>query len=862
MFNFLFNENQASRLFRPLAFDAANNLYLCDDETLAFSFICSPMAGWDTNSISSMQLLLNDPYPTNSSVQFTLWANPDIKSYLHQSDKLRINCRSAMMRSSHDAALGFMYGGTLNPIETKQGTKVRDFQLVVTFKMPLAHLDVSKEDVEEINKIKRNMMARLQTANLAPRQMNRDMYLALMDTMLHWSPDAEWRKTSATTACEETPLNEQICQNDTSVEKTRNGVVIHNGKQKTFVNMLTARRFPNETYNGAAFGWFGDIFDGHGCVTQNFMITLNVSFPDHSATKNSVASKKARYVRNTFSSLTNFAPMIADIKADLDEMEDALKGDCRAVKVSLSAAVFGQSEKDAEDGTTQLQSYMTQSGVSMMQEDSFSIPSLINSFPFGTCEKAVNQSQRYYTMSSKHALPLIPMFGEWKGTQTAAIQFVSRTGQIMNFDLFNSDTNYNTLVYAESGAGKSFLTNEIVRSYLSMGHKAWTIDAGRSYQKLSNSFNGNYIEFDDKADLSLNPFTMISEDDPQAFTDGLEMLGGVIIAMAFTRQAPSDLQHAEIERILAIVWQEKGQSALIDDVAAKCLEQSDQRVRDIGTQLHAFTTKGQFGRYFDKPHNVTFSGDFNVLELDGLDKTPRLQAVVLFMLMVQISHAVYEEFKEDRNIKRLVIIDEAWALLGDSPAVTAFMEKGFRRFRKYNTAGLIITQSIKDLQKSAAARAIAENAANNLILKQKESTIADAEEKNLMSMPPAAYRLLKRVTTQSGYYSEIFLNTNKGMGIGRLIVDPLRVVMFSTKAEDNAVIDDYMRAGLPMEEAMMQMVKDRQMLRYDISKPEFLTHYRRSIEQLENVKALMEIGQAVKTEQPTVVCELARAAND
>ncbi|MEZ9922348.1 type IV secretion system protein TraC, partial [Vibrio breoganii] len=82
------------------------------------------------------------------------------------------------------------------------------------------------------------------------------------------------------------------------------------------------------------------------------------------------------------------------------------------------------------------------------------------------------------------------------GTGTPVLQFVSRTGQLMNVDLFDSKTNYNLNIYAQSGSGKSFLSNEIIRAYLSTGNKAWAIDAGESYKKLSQSLGGTFTTFD------------------------------------------------------------------------------------------------------------------------------------------------------------------------------------------------------------------------------------------------------------------------------------------------------------------------------------------------------------------------------
>ena len=821
MFEYKFNENESSRLFRPLAFDKDTDLFLCDDETVAFSFVCQPAAGWDSKMMSTVDLMLSqDNYPVGTMISFSLWASPDIRPFLARSDELRLSCKDALMRDVHDTSLGFLWTGIKEPVESVQQTKVRNFQLIVTLKMPLDSMDITVDDCDKAVALQRVMVQRLSKAHLSPVKMNSVMLVNIMNAMLHWQDNAEWRGMLSVPVEETQTLNEQFLQYDTNVYKQQHGVVLGTETKPTFVKMLTVKRFPKKASTGDSFRWFGDAFDGLGNVNQNFLITVNVHYPNHASLKSKLETKKNHYIKQAFSALTHFAPKIKEMKAELDDITDSLNKDGKAVQLSLTAAVFGKNEQEADDGLTALQSFMKQQQVSMVNEDSFSIPSFIQLLPFGACQKAVKYSRRYYTLSSKHVLPILPLFSEWKGTETATLQFVSRTGQLMNFDLFDSKTNFNTLIYAESGSGKSFLTNEIIRSYLSTGNKIWAIDAGESYKKLSSSLGGEFTSVNNEAQLSFNPFTMVPSD--EEFLDSLEMLAGCILAMAFTKESPSDLQSSEIERILIELWYEKGQATLIDDVKEKCLQDEDIRIRDIGKQLTAFTTKGQFGHYFDKPHNVEFNGNFNVLELDGLGDTPRLQAVVLFMLMIQISHSMYRDYKDDRDIKRLVIIDEAWDLLGNSKAVEKFIEKGFRRFRKYNGAGIIVTQSIMDLQKSSAGKAIAENAANSLILQQKSSTINNAEKEDLMALPETAYRLLRKVTTETGHYSEIFFNTNKGMGIGRLIVDPMRVVMYTTRAQDNAMIDAYTKQGLSLSEAMKQVVKDNNMERFDMSKPEFL----------------------------------------
>ncbi len=818
-----FKENEAKKLFRPLAYDPKNKLFVCDDNTLCISYICRPLSGWDTELMSSLDLMLRDSYPKDSMLSVSLFSSPDIKQTLKRCDDMRFNLQEPLAKNAHNAMLGFLWDGRKTPIELSQMTVVKNYQVIITFKMPINSINIKDDELEIMLKIKRAMRSRLQKSGLYPTEMTNEMYVNLMHTMLHWNDDAEWLSREVVNVDETKPLNEQILQYDTPIAKTIDGLTIGNKKKQTVVKMLTLRRWPRNNRIGKQYMWYGDPFDGHGLVTQPFIITLNMQYPDHQKVKEKMGTKQSAYTKMAYGAITHFVPLIGEMKKDLDELTQSLQK-YSAVKATLSVAVFGTSEEDAENGLSSLQTNFSVQNTTLVRESRFAVPSFINILPFGADSKAVTLSQRYSTLTTKHVLPMLPIMGDWQGTGTPTIMFVSRLGQLMSVDLFDSQTNFNTIIYAESGAGKSVLGNEIIRSYLSIGSKVWGIDAGESYKKLSSSFNGNFIAFNQHADISLNPFTMINADDPDAFMEALESLTKLIAAMAFNNESMTDYQYKAIEKILLDIWSVKKTTMLIDDVAEECLKDNDQRIRDLGRQLYSFTTDGQYGRYFSRPHNVTFRGDFNVLELDGLSKNPTLQSVVLYLLVVQIQQEMYEEYKKDRNVKRIILIDEAWQLLGNSPTVTKFMELTARRARKYNGSLIIITQSILDLQTSSAGRAIAENAANSLILRQKDSTITSAEKDNLMSLPDVGYRLLRKVITEKGVYSEIFFNTGAGMGIGRLIVDPQRMMMYSTTAQDNALIDKYTDNGYSVADSISMVIKDKGSARHDLSRPAFLDH--------------------------------------
>ncbi|PLP34394.1 type IV secretion system protein TraC, partial [Klebsiella variicola] len=165
-----------------------------------------------------------------------------------------------------------------------------------------------------------------------------------------------------------------------------------------------------------------------------------------------------------------------------------------------------------------------------------------------------------------------------------------------------------------------------------------------------------------------------------------------------------------------------------------------------------FTSAGQYGKYFVGKNNIDFKNPFTVLELSRLESSEHLKQVVLLQLIYQIQQ---DMFMGDRSQMKLVIIDEAWALLSGN--IGAFIEKGYRRFRKYNGAAITITQSINDIYKDSIGKSIADNSAFMLLLGQSESAVNEAEANKRLALDEAGYRFLKTVRSTKGVYSEIFV---------------------------------------------------------------------------------------------------------
>lgn len=93
------------------------------------------------------------------------------------------------------------------------------------------------------------------------------------------------------------------------------------------------------------------------------------------------------------------------------------------------------------------------------------------------------------------------------------------------------------------------------------------------------------------------------------------------------------------------------------------------------------------------------------------------------------------------------------------------------------------------------------------LLGQKAETVSALEQNGRLPLSPGEFRYLRSVHTASDRYSEIFLITAQGNAVGRLVVDPFRKLLYSTKADDVASLEALTAQGLSVGEAIETLLK-------------------------------------------------------
>lgn len=817
-----------SSLCPVVAYDEEHEVFLNDDRTLGFGFLCQPLPGTTDSLQAQVVSLLTTDFPPGTTMSFMLFRSPDIDDIINGMLSLRVSHIHKLLTPIVVDRANFLRYHTRNGLvsSVKGGIYdsgiIVDVKLIVSVKLPVNNgLEPSVTEMETASEYRSRVQSALKEMGFAPQTMNARVWLRIMSTVFNWGDGASWRNT-CTEWNRDMPLCDQFFDFDTDLDDTDPSRMFfglgtrmdpRDGNPddiyESYVQMLSPKTWPSSMWFGNAIRYMGDFQGSDKTVKENYAIISTVLFPDHNKRSAFFSRKRQTTAKFAYGPLFKLQPRLGLAMDDLESYNNDLSTGGRALQMTLSVMLFAPTRKRLLAASTALQQQFEIDHFKLMQDKGIQREMFQNCLPM-CAERAflfTNESHRSFSVTSNTCGTLLPLFGEWKGTGTGHVALISRTGQLMTLSLHDSQTNKNALIAAESGSGKSFYTNELLTMYMSEGAKCWVVDIGRSYKKLCDVLDGEFISFEETRLPVLNCFELVGDYQEEH---------GSLIAILQTMISPTgtltDQQNSVLERVLDEQWNRHEHSLTIDIIAealaAKAHELNDDvRILDMSTQLYPFTTKGAYGRYFNGKNNIVFNSDFTVLELEELSGHPILRKVVLLELIFQIQQAVF--LSEDRSQKKLVMIDEGWDLLKEGQTVK-FMEGAYRKFRKYNGSMIIATQSLNDLYSSGnAGKAIAENSAFYFLLHQKPETVEQVKKEKRLDLTDGGYNFLKTVHTVAGAFSELFVKSEAGTGVGRLIVSDFQKLLYSTDPNDVQAINNYVHQGLTYAKAIDAVLKDR-----------------------------------------------------
>lgn len=324
------------------------------------------------------------------------------------------------------------------------------------------------------------------------------------------------------------------------------------------------------------------------------------------------------------------------------------------------------------------------------------------------------------------------------------------------FDRFNLE-NANMVVFAKSGAGKSFTVKlEAMRSMM-MGSDVIIIDPENEYQRLADAVGGSYIRLSLNSTIRINPFDLPRVIDNDEADDALRanlvtlhgllrlMLGGAQLAAngnmmpALNPAEEADLDQALIDTyaragITSDPLTHNGMPPTIADLYETLLHMGGSGPQ-LAQRLRKYTA-GTFAGIFSQQSNIDINNPMVVFNIRDLED--ELRPVAMYIVLSHTWNRVRTEQK-----KRMLIVDEAWQLMKYDDSAN-FLFSLAKRARKYYLGLTTITQDVEDFMGSKMGRAIVANSSMQLLLKQSSSAVdvlsevfklTEEEKKRLANFP-------------------------------------------------------------------------------------------------------------------------------
>ena len=416
-------------------------------------------------------------------------------------------------------------------------------------------------------------------------------------------------------------------------------------------------------------------------------------------------------------------PALETAHQDLEELRDKLQtAQEKMFRFSLYLTVYGDTEKELRDVETNLRSVLESRLVYIK-------PALYQQKEGFICTSPYNMDLLMVTtlMNTSPLSSTFPFISNDLSSNEGILYGVNRhNNSLVLFDRFTL-ANANEVIFATSGAGKSFSVKLEVLRYLMLGVDCVIIDPDNEYRFLAESVGGSFFNISLSSDDHINPFDLAQPREGERSEDVLRSniinLVGLMRVMfgGLTPEEDGIMDRAITEAYAAKditvnsdpkKWGKELPFPIMSDLEdiLITMEGADSLIK----RIQRFT-KGVYANFFNQQSNIDIK---NRLAVFGIrDMEDELRPMALFVVLRYIWKNVISSLK-----KRMLVIDEAWLLMKNEDGAS-FLFGTVKRARKYWLGVTTITQDVNDFMKSDYGKPIITNSSLALLMKQSPATI-------------------------------------------------------------------------------------------------------------------------------------------
>jgi type IV secretory pathway VirB4 component len=535
-------------------------------------------------------------------------------------------------------------------------------------------------------------------------------------------------------------------------------------------------------------GWFAPII--------NLNVTFDVGmffYPVKSAVilkqlKNKVGNLEAQIIADAEKGAAR-DPLRETALHDIEYLRDALtQGTEKFFQFSLYVTLYSDNLEELDRISDQIEDILGSRLVFSRRVYFQSEQGFNSTLPTGNDELYIT-----FNMNSSPIASSFPFISSELTSDRGILYGINRhNNSLILFDRFSLQ-NANSVVFATSGAGKSYAIKlEVLRS-LMLGSDVIVIDPEHEYKHLSEAVGGTYINISLSSENKINPFDLPRSVGGEAKPKDI-IRSAVITLKGLVRLMLGNLSYDEdsvVDRALLETYAKKDitPDSDLSNVEAPVMSDFEQVLEgmeggsDLSLRLKKFT-EGTFAGLLNNPTNVEMNNQLVCFSVRDLED--ELRPIAIYTIINYIWNIVRSESK-----KRILVIDEAWWMMQHEDSAK-FIFALVKRCRKYYLGVTTITQDVNDFLTSPYGQAIVTNSSMQILLKQSPAAI-DLVQKTFLLTEGEKYLLL-----ECGLGEGIFFAGNKHVA--------MKVV--ASYSEDQLITSDP-RQLLEIAEAKRQLEESR-----------------------------------------------------
>ncbi len=443
-------------------------------------------------------------------------------------------------------------------------------------------------------------------------------------------------------------------------------------------------------------------------------------------------------------------PTLETAYKDIENLRDRLQAaQERMFKFGLYLTIYGNDEKELKNTETELRSILESRLIYIKPSLYQQKQGFVSTSPYGLDQIGVHNSMNTEPLSS--IFPFISF--DLSSNEGILYGINQHNNSLVLFDRFSLE-NGNFVIFAKSGAGKSFLVKlETLRS-LMLGVDCIIIDPENEYKFLSNSVGGSFFNFSLSSPHHINPFDLPLPREDEKPEDILR--SNIINLVGLLRIMLGGLlpeEDAIIDRALAETYASKDITIktnpkqwnknlpLMQDLEA--VLETMEGTESLCKRLNKFT-KGTYAQFFNQPSNVSMDNKLVVFGIRDMEE--ELRPMAMFIIMRYIWNTIRAKLK-----KRILVVDEAWWIM-QSEDGSSFLYGICKRARKYWLGVTTITQDVSDFMKSSYGQPIITNSSLQFLMKQSPATI-DVVKKTFNLTEEEKYMLLESAVGEGLFFA-------------------------------------------------------------------------------------------------------------